>query len=252
MPVVRRRKEPHYPAVIVGRPPMEDYYMGKVTERIFLPMIKLVLPELVDMNMPAEGSFHNLVIVSVKKEYPGQARKVMYGLWGLGLMSLVKAIIVVDHDVNVHNISEVAWRVTNNIDPAQDFVFSWRRGLLPDTAADYVAFFWMIKGGREFYDWRVNELARFNPKQASADELWERTLAKFNALVGVKALDSRTLRVELEAPVPYFLDIVAFPVFYPVYPPLLRQYEQVDPKSGRLKSDRGWTKPPRLISNGPF
>ncbi|MCH7791410.1 MAG: peptide ABC transporter substrate-binding protein [Planctomycetes bacterium] len=135
---------------------------------------------------------------------------------------------------------------------AEDFVFSWRRGLLPDTAADYVAFFWMIKGGREFYDWRVNELARFNPKEASADELWERTLAKFNALVGVKALDSRTLRVELEAPVPYFLDIVAFPVFYPVYPPLLRQYERVDPKSGRLKSERGWTKPPRLISNGPF
>ena len=121
---VTHRKEPIYPAAIVGRPPMEDYWMGKVTERVFLPMMKLVLPELVDINMPAEGSFHNLVIVSVKKEYPGQARKVMHGLWGLGLMSLVKTIIVVDHFVDVHNISEVAWRVTNNIDPAQDFVFS--------------------------------------------------------------------------------------------------------------------------------
>ncbi|MDA1127948.1 MAG: menaquinone biosynthesis decarboxylase [Chloroflexi bacterium] len=121
---ITHRKDPIYPAAIVGRPPMEDYYMGKVTERVFLPMMKLILPELVDINMPAEGSFHNLVIVSVKKEYPGQARKVMHGLWGLGLMSLVKTIIVVDHFVDVHNISEVAWRVTNNIDPAQDFVFS--------------------------------------------------------------------------------------------------------------------------------
>ncbi|MDA0264337.1 MAG: menaquinone biosynthesis decarboxylase [Chloroflexi bacterium] len=121
---ITHRREPIYPATIVGRPPMEDYYMGKVTERVFLPMIRLVLPEIVDINMPAEGSFHNLVIVSVKKEYPGQARKVMHGLWGLGLMSLAKAIIVVDHDVDVQNISEVAWRVTNNIDPAQDFVFS--------------------------------------------------------------------------------------------------------------------------------
>ncbi len=121
---ITQRKEPIYPAAIVGRPPMEDYYMGKVTERVFLPLMKLILPELVDMNMPAEGSFTNLVIVSVKKEYPGQARKLMHGLWGLGLMSLVKTIIVVDHFVDVHNISEVAWRVTNNIDPAQDFVFS--------------------------------------------------------------------------------------------------------------------------------
>ena len=121
---ITHRQDPIYPAALVGRPPMEDYYMGKVSERVFLPMMKLILPELVDINMPAEGSFTNLVIVSVKKEYPGQARKVMHGLWGLGLMSLVKTIIVVDHFVDVHNISEVAWRVTNNIDPAQDFVFS--------------------------------------------------------------------------------------------------------------------------------
>ena len=121
---ITHRKEPIYPTTVVGRPPMEDYYMGKVTERLFLPLIRMILPEVVDINMPAEGGFHNLVIVSLKKEYPGQARKVMHGLWGLGLMSLVKTIIAVDHFVNVHDISEVAWRVTNNIDPAKDFVFS--------------------------------------------------------------------------------------------------------------------------------
>ena len=121
---ITHRRQPIYPATIVGRPPMEDYYMGKVTERVFLPIIRTILPEVVDINMPAEGVFHNLVIVSIKKEYPGQARKVMHGLWGLGLMSLVKTIIAVDHFVDVQNISEVAWRVTNNIDPAQDFVFS--------------------------------------------------------------------------------------------------------------------------------
>ena len=121
---ITQRKEPIYPAALVGRPPMEDYWMGKVTERVFLPLMKLVLPEIVDINMPAEGSFTNLVIVSIKKEFPGHGKKVMHGLWGLGLMSLVKAIIVVDHNVDVHNMSEVAWRVTNNIDPSQDFVFS--------------------------------------------------------------------------------------------------------------------------------
>ena len=103
---------------------MEDYWMGKVSERIFLPTLKLVLPEIVDINMPAEGVFHNLVIVSIKKEFPGHARKVMHGLWGLGLLSLAKTIVVVDHFVDVQNPSEVAWRVTNNIDPAQDLVIT--------------------------------------------------------------------------------------------------------------------------------
>ncbi len=121
---ITRRRDPIYPAAVVGRPPMEDYWMGKVSERLFLPTLQLVLPEIVDLNMPAEGVFHNLVIVSIKKEYPGQARKVMHGLWGVGLMSLAKTIIVVDHFVDVHDISEVAWRVANNIDPAQDFVFT--------------------------------------------------------------------------------------------------------------------------------
>ena len=121
---ITQRRNPIYPTIIVGRPPMEDYYMGKVTERVFLPIIQMILPEVVDIMMPAEGVFHNLVIVSIKKEYPGQARKVMYGLWGMGLMSLAKTIIVVDHFVNVHDPSEVTWRVTNNIDPAQDILFA--------------------------------------------------------------------------------------------------------------------------------
>ena len=121
---ITRRRNPIYPTTIVGRPPMEDYFMGKVTERIFLPVIRAILPEVVDINMPAEGVFHNLVLVSIRKEFPGHARKVMHGLWGLGLMSLAKTIIVVDHFVNVQNVSEVAWRVANNIDPAQDILMT--------------------------------------------------------------------------------------------------------------------------------
>ena len=121
---ITHRRNPIYPTIIVGRPPMEDYYMGKVTERVFLPVVQTVLPEVVDMSMPAEGVFHNLVIVSIKKEYPGHARKVMYGLWGMGLMTLAKTIMVVDNYVNVQDYSEVAWRVTNNIDPAQDILFA--------------------------------------------------------------------------------------------------------------------------------
>ncbi|KJR99063.1 MAG: hypothetical protein VR68_09655 [Peptococcaceae bacterium BRH_c4a] len=117
---ITRRKSPIYPATIVGRPPMEDAWLGKATERIFLPMIRIVLPEVQDMNMPFEGVFHNCVIVSIRKRYPGHARKVMSALWGMGLMMLAKLIIVVDHDVDVQNLSEVAWRAFNNIDARRD------------------------------------------------------------------------------------------------------------------------------------
>ena len=119
---ITHRHNPIYPTTFVGRPPTEDYWMGKVTERVFMPLIRLILPEVVDINMPAEGIFHNLVLVSMKKEYPGHARKVMYGLWGLGLLSLTKVIVVVDDFVDVQNPSEVAWRVANNINPATDLV----------------------------------------------------------------------------------------------------------------------------------
>ena len=120
---ITHRHDPIYPTTIVGRPPTEDFYMGKAAERLLLPALQMTLPEVVDIEMPAEGVFHNLVIVSIKKEYPGHPRKVMYGLWGLGLLMLAKTIIVVDHFVDVHNLSEVTWRVTNNIDPARDVTF---------------------------------------------------------------------------------------------------------------------------------
>ena len=119
---VTRRARPIYPTTIVGRPPQEDYWLGKATERLFLPIIRMMLPEVVDMNMPAEGIFHNLVIVSIRKRYPGHARKVMSALWGLGLMMLAKTIVVVSEHVNVHDLSEVAWRATGNIDPKRDLV----------------------------------------------------------------------------------------------------------------------------------
>ena len=111
------------PLHVAGRPPQEDYFLGKATERLFLPLIQMVLPEVVDVNMPAEGVFHNLVLVSIKKQHPGQPQKVMCGLWGMGQMMLAKNIIVVDHDVDVQNLSEVAFRVTNNIDPRRDVMF---------------------------------------------------------------------------------------------------------------------------------
>lgn len=116
------RRDPIYPATIVGRPPMEDAYIGKATERLFLPLLRLVQPEIVDMDLPIEGVFHDCAIVSIRKDYPGQARKVMNAVWGMGQMMFTKFIVVVDEHVNVHDYSEVAWRVFNNVDPARDCV----------------------------------------------------------------------------------------------------------------------------------
>jgi 4-hydroxy-3-polyprenylbenzoate decarboxylase len=119
---VTHRKAPIYPTTIVGIPPMEDVWMGKATERLFLPLMRLFLPEIVDVNMPAEGIFHNLVLVSIKKRYPGHARKVIFGLWGLALLSLSKAIVVVDDWVDVQNLSQVAWQALGNVDWSRDLV----------------------------------------------------------------------------------------------------------------------------------
>jgi 4-hydroxy-3-polyprenylbenzoate decarboxylase len=121
---VTLRAEPVWPHTIVGRPPMEDYYLGHATERIFLPLLRLTLPEVVDYHMPAEGIFHNLVFVSIDKQYPGHASKVMNGLWGQGLMSLAKLIVVVDKDVNVRDPKEAWWVALNNIDPERDVRFT--------------------------------------------------------------------------------------------------------------------------------
>jgi 4-hydroxy-3-polyprenylbenzoate decarboxylase len=118
------RKQPVYPATLVGRPPMEDYYLGHATERIFLPLLKLTVPEIVDYHMPAPGIFHNLVFVSIDKQYPGQAYKVMNALWGQGLMSLAKVIVVLDKEVNVQDPDEAWWVALNHIDPERDVRFS--------------------------------------------------------------------------------------------------------------------------------
>ncbi len=121
---ITMRRKPIFPATIVGRPPMEDFYLGHATERIFLPLLKLTIPEIVDYHMPPEGIFHNLVFVSIKKEYPGQAQKVMNALWGQGLMSLAKVLVVVDHWVDVRNKDEAWWVALNNIDPQRDARFT--------------------------------------------------------------------------------------------------------------------------------
>ena len=119
---ITHRKDALYPATIVGKPPMEDCYIAKTTERIFLPLIKKQIPEIVDINLPVEGVFHNIAIVSIDKRYPGHARRVMYALWGMGQMSFTKMIVVVDRWVDVQNPGEVIWRIGNNVDPKRDIV----------------------------------------------------------------------------------------------------------------------------------
>ncbi len=120
---VTQRKRPIYATTIVGPPPMEDFYMGKAIERIFLPLMRLQLPEIRDISMPAEGIFHNLILVSIRKSYPLHARKVMHAIWGLGQAMFSKCIVVVDEDVDVQDVKEVAWKALNNIDPERDIQF---------------------------------------------------------------------------------------------------------------------------------
>jgi 4-hydroxy-3-polyprenylbenzoate decarboxylase len=121
---ITHRKNPIYAATIVGKPPMEDAWMGKAVERIFLPLMKLMLPEIVDVNLPPEAVFHNLMIVSIRKSYAGHARKVMSGIWAMGQAMFTKCIIVVDEDCDVHDLREVTLRVANNIDPERDIQFT--------------------------------------------------------------------------------------------------------------------------------
>ncbi|WP_353067532.1 UbiD family decarboxylase [Tunturibacter psychrotolerans] len=121
---ITHRKDPIYAATIVGKPPMEDAWMGKAVERIFLPLMQLTLPEIVDVNLPAEGVFHNLMIVSIKKSYAGHARKIMNGIWAMGQAMFTKCIIVVDEDCDVQDLAEVTLRTANNIDPERDIQFT--------------------------------------------------------------------------------------------------------------------------------
>ena len=119
---IMQRKNPVYLTTVVGKPILEDAYIGKVIERSFLPLIKMLHPEVVDFSMPPAGWFQGLAIVSIKKRYPGQAKKVMMGLWGMGQLALTKMIIVVDSDVNVHNVNEVIWAITTRSDAARDTI----------------------------------------------------------------------------------------------------------------------------------
>jgi 4-hydroxy-3-polyprenylbenzoate decarboxylase len=118
------RNDAVYPATIVGKPPMEDCYMAKATERIFLPAIKMIIPEIVDIELPMEGVFHNCALIAIDKKFPGQAKKVINALWGLGQMASTKYIAVFDKDINLRDSSTVVWKLLNNVDPKRDFLVS--------------------------------------------------------------------------------------------------------------------------------
>ena len=118
------RRDAIYPSIVVGKPPQEDAWLGKATERIFLPAIRMSVPEIVDYDLPVAGAFHNCCIVSIRKSYPGHAQKVMHAIWGLGLLSLTKSVVVVDEWVDVHDYEEVFFRVGANVDPKRDVLIS--------------------------------------------------------------------------------------------------------------------------------
>jgi 4-hydroxy-3-polyprenylbenzoate decarboxylase len=180
---VTRRSRPTYLTTIVGIPPMEDYYLGLASERIFLPMIRKTVPEIVDMHFPAEGIFHNLVIVSIDKRYPGHARKIMNAFWGLGQLMFSKTIVVVDKDVNVHDVGEVAWIVGTHMDPLRDVQMT--RGPVDDLddAADLPAF-----GGKMGIDatrkWASEGYSRSWPARIATTEEASRKAAEIWNKIG--------------------------------------------------------------------
>jgi 4-hydroxy-3-polyprenylbenzoate decarboxylase len=180
---VTRRSRPTYLTTIVGIPPMEDYYLGLASERIFLPMIRKTVPEIVDMHFPAEGIFHNLVIVSIDKRYPGHARKIMNAFWGLGQLMFSKTIVVVDKDVNVHDVGEVAWIVGTHMDPLRDVQMT--RGPVDDLddAADLPAY-----GGKMGIDatrkWASEGYSRSWPARIATTEEASRKAAEIWNKIG--------------------------------------------------------------------
>ncbi|MBN1249928.1 MAG: menaquinone biosynthesis decarboxylase [Anaerolineae bacterium] len=176
---ITRRIDPIYPATVVGIPPMEDYWMGKATERLFLPLAQLIVPEIVDFAMPAPGLFHNLVLVSIKKRYPGHARKVIHALWGLALLSLAKAIVIVDEWVDVQNPTETAWQALGNVDWSRDVMVADGPVDQLDHAAPFPAFGGKIgidataKLPEEGHGRGWPEVARMDPStKARVDALW--------------------------------------------------------------------------------
>jgi 4-hydroxy-3-polyprenylbenzoate decarboxylase len=157
---ITHRRDAIYPATVVGPPPMEDLWLGKATERLFLPMLQLVFPEVADMAFPAEGVFHNLCLVSMRKEYPGHAKKLMHGMWGSGQMANTKTLVVFDDDVDVQDASQCAWRALANVDAKRDVVIVDGPVDVLDHAAPQLAFGakigvdatrkWAEEGGREW------------------------------------------------------------------------------------------------------
>jgi len=118
------RRDAVYPSIVVGKPPAEDAWLGKATERIFLPAVRMSIPEIVDYDLPVAGAFHNCCIVAIRKAYPAHAKKVMHAIWGLGLLSLTKGVVVVDEWVDVHDYEDVFFRLCANVDPARDVLVS--------------------------------------------------------------------------------------------------------------------------------
>ena len=184
---ITRRKRPVYLTTVVGIPPMEDYYLGLASERIFLPLIRKTLPEIVDMHFPAAGIFHNIVLVSIDKRYPGHARKIMNAFWGLGQLMFSKTIIVVDKDVDVQNEAEVAWIVGTHYDPERDIQFT--KGPVDDLedASDLAAYGskmgidatrkWPSEGFKRSWPTRISTPAAARQK---ADALWEKIRQGWN------------------------------------------------------------------------
>jgi 4-hydroxy-3-polyprenylbenzoate decarboxylase len=177
------RRDAVYPATVVGPPPAEDQWMGKATERLFLPLLQLVAPEIVDYCMPVEGVFHNLCLVSIRKEHPGQAKKVIHGLWGSGQMAQTKTLVVFDHDVDVQDVRQAAWRAFANVDVRRDLVVADGPVDVLDHAAAHFAFGgkvgidatrkWVEEGGREW-----PEVCVHPPEVlARADALYDRLVA---------------------------------------------------------------------------
>ena len=121
---ITMRRDAIYPSIVVGKPPAEDEWLAKATERIFLPAIRMSVPEIVDYDLPTAGAFHNCVLVSIRKRYPGHARKVMHAVWGLGLLSLAKSVVVVDEHVDVHDYEQVFFQLCANVDPKRDLVLT--------------------------------------------------------------------------------------------------------------------------------
>jgi 4-hydroxy-3-polyprenylbenzoate decarboxylase len=182
---VTTRKHPVYAATLVGRPPMEDYYLGHATERIFLPLLRLTLPEVVDYHMPACGIFHNLVFVAIDKQYPGQAYKVMNAMWGQGLMSLAKVLVVVDRDVNVRNPDEAWWIALNNIDPERDVRFTKGPADVLDHASQHFSFGSKmgIDGTRK---WKEEGFTREWPDLIAMDDATRRRVDELWPRLGIR------------------------------------------------------------------